>query len=329
MPDSALMELTARQARVRRRTLLSVLTLSAAALATGSANTSAASKLVIDGDFPDPDVLRDGGTYYAYSTNSTHGNVPTATAPAPAGPWRRGPDALPRPGSWATPNAGLIWAPDVSKRPDGSYLMYYTARDTASGRQGIGVARAGTPQGPFTPAGDGPLVCPADQGGAIDAASFTDTDGAHYLLYKNDGNAIGADTWLHLQRVSDDGAGLQGAPVRLLKQDRSEETALIEAPTLLRHQTTYVLMYSAGHYDDGSYFTGYARSAALTGPYTKSRRPLLSSRSTGLTGPGGQHVVGDGEQDWLVHHAVLERDPLVRGMYVRELNWEGDTPVAG
>ncbi|UCM86732.1 glycoside hydrolase family 43 protein [Streptomyces marincola] len=288
---------------------------------------SAAPRLVIDTDFPDPDVLVADGTYYAYATNAAGGNVQVATATSPDGTWERQADALPELGDWARP--GLTWAPDVSERPDGSYLLYYTARDTASDRQCVGTAVSGTPAGPFTPVGDGPLVCPADQGGAIDAASFTDTDGTPYLLYKNDGNAIGADTWLYLQRVSADGLTLEGEPVPLLKQDRPEEQGLIEAPTLVVRDGRYVLLYSAGRYGDGSYFTGYATADALTGPYTKSETPLMNTGNTGITGPGGQDVVGDGTGDRLVFHGVLSEDPLVRGMYVAPLTWTAGVPSLG
>src|SRR5262245_61639373 len=102
--------------------------------------------LVIAGNFPDPDVVRFGGTYYAYSTNGGNGNVPVATAASLAGPWTRRPDALPTLGAWAS--GGLTWAPDVSQRADGRYLLYYTARSRSAGRQCIGAALATSPLGP-------------------------------------------------------------------------------------------------------------------------------------------------------------------------------------
>lgn len=298
-----------------------------AASGAGGDPDPAGPRLVIDADFPDPDVLVDGGTYYAYATNVSGTNVQLARATAVGGPWERLGDALPVLGEWA--RTGLTWAPDVSRRPDGTYLMYYTARDTASGRQCIGTAVSGTPERPFTPVGDGPLVCPAEEGGAIDAATFTDTDGSHYLLYKNDGNAIGADTWLYAQRVTPDGLTLLGEPVRLLKQDRPEEQGLIEAPTLVHRDGRYVLLYSAGFFGDGSYFTGYATAPSLTGPYTKSGTPLLTTESSGITGPGGQDVVSGDGGDWLVFHGVLSEDPLVRGMYAAPLSWEDGVPSVG
>ncbi|ARQ71812.1 hypothetical protein [Streptomyces marincola] len=86
---------------------------------------------------------------------------------------------------------------------------------------------------------------------------------------------------------------------------------------------------TAGRYGDGSYFTGYATADALTGPYTKSETPLMDTENTGITGPGGQDVVGDGTGDRLVFHGVLSEDPLVRGMYVAPLSWTGGIPSLG
>ncbi len=292
-----------------------------------SAQGAASPQLVIDADFPDPDIVADDSTYWAYATNAGGANVQTASATSVNGTWTRGGDALPTLGSWA--RAGLTWAPEVSRRADGSFVMYYTARDIASDRQCIGTAVSASPAGPFEPVGEGPLVCPANEGGAIDATTFTDDDGATYLLYKNDGNAVGMDTWLHLHRLSADGLGLEGEPVRLLRQDRPEEQGLIEAPTLVKRDGSYVLMYSAGFYGDGSYFVGYATSPTLTGPYTKSGEPLLTTETSGVTGPGGQDVVSDGAGDWLAFHGVLSEDPLVRGMFVAPLSWSGGIPSVG
>lgn len=277
-------------------------------------------RLVIDSDFADPDLLTVDGTVHAYATNNTRHNIPFATASSVDGDWTLGGDALPRLGSWA--RTGLTWAPDVSRRDDGSFLMYYTARDVTHERQAIGAAVADRPEGPFEPVGDQPLVCPAEAGGAIDPAAFVDRDGTRYLLYKNDGNAIGVDTWIHLQRVGSDGIGFEGEPVRLLRQDRPEEHGLVEAPTLVARESGFLLFYSAGHFGDAGYFTSYASSPTLSGPYLKADRPLLSTGSTGITGPGGQDVVSDGGRDWIVFHGILRTEPLVRGMYVAELTWD-------
>ncbi|MEV5410850.1 family 43 glycosylhydrolase [Thermopolyspora sp. NPDC052614] len=80
---------------------------------------------VISTDFPDPDVIRAGSTYYAYSTSSSGRTVPVASAPSATGPWTiRGDALLTKP---KRAGQGGFWAPDVSRRADGRYLMYFVA----------------------------------------------------------------------------------------------------------------------------------------------------------------------------------------------------------
>ncbi|SDZ18286.1 Carbohydrate binding module (family 35) [Asanoa ishikariensis] len=287
---------------------------------------TASPALLIGSDFPDPDVSRFGSSYYAYSTNNGNGNVPVATAATLTGPWTRRADALPALGAWA--NGGRTWAPDVSVRADGRYLLYYTARSIATGRQCLGAALATSPLGPFTPVGAGPLVCDAGEGGDIDASSFTDSTGLRYLLYKDDGNAIGQPTSLWLQRVAADGVTLQGARVELLRSGRPEESGVIEAPVLTKVGSQYVLFYSLGGYGGDAYQTSYATAAALTGPYTKAFRSLLTTASLdgAVRGPGGADVVRESGGDHLVFHGWINNN-TARGMYVAALGWSGGYPV--
>ena len=168
-----------------------------AAQAASGSPSGTAPKPALDQDFPDPDVLQAGGTYYAYATQRHGpGNVQLATSTDLATWSVATTDPLPELPAWATP--GRTWAPDVSAVPGGGYVMYFAAHSVSPDLQCIGVARATSPDGPVRPVGDKPLVCPADEGGAIDPASFVDADGTRYLLWKNDGNCCGKDTWLSI-----------------------------------------------------------------------------------------------------------------------------------
>jgi len=280
-------------------------------------------QLIIDRDFPDPDISRFGDTYYAYSTNSGP-NLPVATASSIDGTWTvSDQDALPQLGAWAQP--GRTWAPDVSQRPDGSYLLYYAAHSVNPDRQCIGAAVAGSPLGPFVPVGNGPLVCPAELGGAIDAASFSEGDD-HYLIYKTDGNAVGLRPGIYLQRTGADGVQFRGDPVRIMENDQDAERNIIEAPVLLKQGGNYVLLYSGGEYWNGSYFSSYAVSETITGPYTKAYRPLMTNDSLdgAVDGPGGADIIR-GDTDHIVFHGHLPAGG--RGVYVADLGWANDYPV--
>ncbi|MGY1806913.1 glycoside hydrolase family 43 protein [Blastococcus sp. SYSU D00669] len=279
---------------------------------------------VLDDDFPDPDVLEVDGTYYAYATNTASLNVQVATS-TDLESWEVLPDdALPALPSWVIP--GKTWAPEVSRFGD-TFVMYTTTTNFDPAVQCIAVATATAPEGPFEVVGDSMLVCPAEQGGAIDASTFVDDDGTPYLLWKNDGNCCGLDTWLYLAPLSADGLTLAGPPVQLVKQDLEWEGELVEAPTLVARDGTYVLLYSANSYGDETYAIGYATADAVTGPYTKSEEPLFSTDASDgrYIGPGGQDVVATADGDRLVFHSWYG-GITYRGMNVLELAWEDGVP---
>ncbi|RCK68769.1 glycoside hydrolase [Desertihabitans brevis] len=316
----------------RTRTLLLTLPLALAlGLFTGSAATAEpttgtqAPQLVIDSDFPDPDVIEVDGTYHAYSTSSPgKGQVPHATAPDVRGPWTVQSDVFVGKETWPDwiRTTHGFWAPDVSERPDGTFLMYFTARNDDNGRMCLGAATADDPAGPFVPQDD-PLVCNPEEGGNIDASSFVDTDGTHYLLYKNDGNAIGQPSILWLQRTDAAGTTLLGERRELLRNDQPADQGVIEAPVLVKRPSHYVLFFSAGVYTGGGYYTGYATAPSLDGPWTRAPEPLMTTDSLGgaVDGPGGQDVL----DDTIVFHGHLPAGG--RGMYTADLGWDADHPV--
>ena len=277
---------------------------------------------VIDRDFPDPGVVYANGTYYAFATNSGGRNVQAARS-TDLVHWTALPDALPNLPSWA--RAGRTWAPDVAVTASGTYNLYYTAWSRTNDRQVIGVATSSSPAGPFTPAGTAPLVSQTSLGGAIDPSVFTDANGVRYLLWKNDGNAVGVDTHIHLQQLSSDGLSLVGASTRLIQQDRPWEGNLVEGPVLWTHEGKYYLFYSANSYANGAYATGYAVADSLRGPYTKPDTPLMRTEGE-VVGPGGPEIVtGPDGNAWIFYHS-WEDNFSYRGMSVDRLEWDDAVP---
>ncbi|MEC5183196.1 arabinan endo-1,5-alpha-L-arabinosidase [Cryobacterium sp. MP_3.1] len=295
-----------------------------------AAATDVPAAFAIDQDFPDPDVLLVGDTYYAYATNSLTANVQFATS-TDLRSWEvQDGDVLPDLPDWA--DTGRTWAPEVTSGPDGTFLLYFTAADRASGLQCIGVASAASATGPFVATSTLPLICPTGEGGAIDAGAFVDADGSRWLLWKNDGNCCSLDTWLQLSPLSPDGRTLTGEPTRLIKQSEDWHGTAVEAPILIRHDDEYVLFYSANSYADDSYAMGFATAPTLQGPYTNGAEPLFSTESSGdrYLGPGGQDVVSPGPGqpggDRIVVHSW---DPayVYRGMSVLQLDWVDGRPT--
>ncbi|UOY03159.1 glycoside hydrolase family 43 protein [Blastococcus sp. PRF04-17] len=291
------------------------------------ADAAADGNPVIDDDFPDPDVLEVDGTYYAYATNTATLNVQVATS-TDLETWETSrEDALPELPSWVIP--GKTWAPEVSRFGPDQFVMYPTTTNFDPAYQCIAVATATSPEGPFEIVGNEMLVCPAEEGGAIDAATFTDADGSNYLLWKNDGNCCGFDTWLYIAPLSADGLSLTGEPTRLIKQDQEWEDHLVEAPTLVERDGTYVLLYSANDYGGEEYAIGYATADAVTGPYTKGEEPLFTTDASDgrYIGPGGQDVVVTPEgEDVLLFHSWYG-GITYRGMNQLPLTWEDGRPV--
>jgi arabinan endo-1,5-alpha-L-arabinosidase len=280
---------------------------------------------VIDDDFPDPDVLEVDDVYYAYATEGNLRNVRVARS-TDLLEWEPLPDALPELPSWIIP--GKTWAPEVTEIAPGQYVLYFTATNFRPTLQCVGVATATSPEGPFTVVGEGMLVCPEEEGGAIDASTFLDADGTRYLLWKNDGNCCGLDTWLQIAPLSADGLTLAGPTTKLVQQDQPWEGNLVEAPTLVERDGTYTLLYSANDYGGPAYAIGWATASSVLGPYTKGEEPLLTTAEVPeYVGPGGQDVVvgPDGEDQLVFHSWYGER--TYRGINVLPLQWQDGVPV--
>lgn len=286
---------------------------------------AAASGFVLDENFPDPDVVATADGYAAFATGTYGINIQWATSPDLAQWSLSREDALPKMPAWAS--TGKVWAPDVAPRPDGVFVMYFTAEDTASGRQCIGTATGEDPSEPFSGASDEPLVCPVDEGGAIDASTFTDADGTRYLLWKNDGNCCGQDTWIQIAPLSEDGLSLTGPPTELFRQSLPWEGSLVEAPVLVTHDGEYVLFYSANDYGGDDYATGFARASDVLGPYEKNPEPLLSTDGSDgrYRGPGGQDLVSTPDGDLLFFHSWDEAY-IYRGMNAAPVQWDDGIP---
>jgi beta-xylosidase len=247
---------------------------------------------VFPADFPDPFVMRVGGQYYAYATNSGTCNVQVLRSLDGISHWEVLADGLPELPAWATAQDKLTWAPAVLER-NGKYLMFYTARATDLHVQCISMAVADQPFGPFVDSTTRPLICPTSLGGAIDPSPFIDSDGKAYLLWKNDGNSRKLHTSLWLQALSDDGMELLGEPVELIHEDQEWEYPLIEGPSMVKNEGNYYLFYSANDYQGEHYAIGYAVSDCVAGPFVKPLTgPWLASYGN-MRGPGGQEFFTD------------------------------------
>jgi hypothetical protein len=221
--------------------------------------------------------------------------------------------------AWAT---GDFWAPEIHHVGQ-HWVAYFSARNT-DGKLSIGAASADAPLGPYTALAH-PLVHDANMG-LIDASEFTDSDGTPYLIWKEDGNAVGQHTPIHIQPLAPDGLSLTGTRGTLITNDQSWEGAVTEGPFMIKHGAFYYLFYSGNSYANATYAVGVARASSPTGPFTKASGPIVTSTSTWV-GPGHNSVVtGPGGDTYLVYHAWNaahdNRYPLVD-----QITWVNDWPV--
>ncbi|KAF1353428.1 glycosyl hydrolase [Delphinella strobiligena] len=293
-------------------------------------------------DFADPSIFHDkDGTWYAFATQSIYDNTNIHVQIASSSDWsswtlHQGQDALPNLPSWVNSSDPKVWAPDINQLDDGTFLLYFSATTNTAGNGAfhcVGTATSSSITGPYTPAPD-PFACPTTQGGAIDASGFRDKDSSLYVLYKIDANSLGhggscgnsinpvLSTPILIQPVSSDGVTKVGGATQILTND-SDDGPLVEAPSLIRDAAgRYVLFFSSGCFDDGTYDTKYATSASPTGSFARGGT-LLSSGSFGLSGPGGLDASFDAEH--VLFHALSSADDGRRFLYTGTIGESGDS----
>lgn len=242
------------------------------------------------GDFPDPSIVLVGSTYWAYATGSGGRNLSLMSSPDLA-TWTDPVDALPVLPSWAAP--GFTWAPAILP-VDSGYLLYYTARVAASGRQCISVAYAKTPDGPFLDISHAPMICQLQSGGSIDPSPFVAPDGTRYLLWKSEENALGSASRIGVQKLTPDGTGVVGRGVALLDANAPWQDGVVEGPAMGYIGGRYVLFYGANHWDTRNAGIGYALCDGPMGPCVNQSvsGPWIGS-SPGVLGPSGPSVFTD------------------------------------
>lgn len=304
--------------------------------AVSDSSSSGVPNPVYDINFPDPQVVAVNGKngedgWIAFATNGNGRNVQTATS-TDLVTWEQGDDALPVLPDWTT--QGKVWAPEVIELegPSGEprWAMYYTTMAPDPAIQCVGVAFADTAAGPYRDSSEGPLVCEEKQGGSIDASPFRAADGSLYLYWKNDGNAVGVDTFLSGRRLAADGASLEGEPTQLFQQDLPWEGDLVEAPFVWEHHGRFLMFYSANSYASTEYAVGYATADSPLGPYTKHGDPVLVSNDV-AAGPGHCSLFADGDQVWMAYHAwppdAVGDEAVGRSMWLSRVTFATDGTV--
>jgi hypothetical protein len=298
---------------------------------------STISPILSGSKFPDPAVIKGATGWHLFSTNAKINgkwiHVQRAFTPDfKTFTLRTGVDALPTLPAWVD-SLPRVWAPDVVKAADGTFVMYYTAAlKSRPNLHCLSFATAKTLNDVFVDRSTEPWICPTGQGGAIDIAGFTDENngGKRWVVYKIDGNAIGhggscgntvapiVPTPILLQQVSGDGHTKIGSPVQILT-NIAVDGPYVEAPALTRMGGKYVLFFSSQCYQTSGYDVKYATADVITGPYTRQGK-LLKTGDFGLVAPGGLDININGDK--AVWHGYVYRNGEKEKEKVRCRNFE-------
>lgn len=298
-----------------------------------------------DGRMHDPDLIRQGDTYYVFSTGDRTGGRGGGAiqmwSSTDMRHWRYVGDVFEAIPSWVTQTLGPIkhlWAPDISYADD-QYALYYAGSHWGKTHSVIGLA-TNTTLDPADPAYhwvDRGLVIqssPADDWNAIELNRVVDTDGRPWLTYGSFWSGI------KLRRLDPS----TGKPTRAMPMVHALATRAdvwaIESPCIVNRDGVYYLFVSFDRCCgvDSTYRIMVGRSPPITGPYLD--RNGVSMRQGGGTlvltgngpyrGPGGQAVQVDGGATFLVHHYYDARAGGASTLQIREVLWTPDGwPAAG
>jgi putative cell wall-binding protein len=256
---------------------------------------------------PDPDIVRFGSTWYAYTTGTTWGNnIGVLTSTRPDTGWHTitgkpyGSTALSGIPSWQRPNAQ--WAPGVFFY-GGRYVMFYAAQLRSTGQFCVTVATSATPTGPFTDRSTAPLVCQGNLGGTIDPQPFIDADGRPWLYFKNNDGSSAAVSKVWTVQLKSDGVNLDG-PIREVLAKNTQQypwQATVDNPQMVLAGGVYYLFHTGGNWEKPSYATGYAVCQGPAGPCTTAQNPITGSYGN-VQGPGGGTVAQDAAGAWWISY---------------------------
>lgn len=258
----------------------------------------------------DPTIAKFDETYYAYGTmgggpNQTLRGFPVYTSTDLekwSGPMGASQGLALTKGD-AFGDTGF-WAPQVF-RYNGRFYMAYTANEN------IAIAVSDSPLGPFVNESKLALASPTKQ---IDPFVFFDDDGRIYLYHVR----LGGGNTICVAEMNDDLMSIKEDTLKVCIRSEPgwENTGqykappIAEGPTVIKHNGTYYLIYSANHFMSTDYAVGYAVSSSPLGPWKKTEdNPVIHGRMIRENGSGHGDLFQDksGRFHYVLHtHSTLE-----------------------
>lgn len=296
----------------------------------------------------DPSIVRQGGTYYSFSTDPP--------SPAPAGylPVRCSVDkiawqacgyvfgAMPQWVKRAVPLAKGLWAPDISYF-GGAYHLYYAASTLNSQVSAIGYATNVTldlTSADFKWVDRGEVLASAsgDDFNAIDPNILVDTDLTVWLTY--------GSYWSGIKQAKIDPlTGSLSETDRQIYSLASRPASLkkvIEGASIIHHGDYYYLFLSTGfcceaNYLDDDYEQILGRSNSVHGPFVDMSGAdlrgtggtvLLRANAAWNAPGGGSAYIDDATGDsTIVFHAARLDESGTAHLWLKQITWQDDWPV--
>lgn len=321
----------------------------AAAFIASTVLASGLQVLSLQGDIDgvhDPVVIRQGRTYYVFSTGGRPGTgvIPIRMSTV-LRRWTAAGYVFEKLPEWATkeiPGARNAWAPDISYR-SGKYYLYYSVSTFGSRNSAIGLATNKTLDAAS------PDYKWMDDGMVI--RSHQETDGWNAI----DPNVVVEDkdrvwlTWgsfwggIKMRRLDARTGKLHpedSSIHSLASRPRTPEVqGSIEAPFIVRHGNYWYLFASFDFCCRGAkstYRVVVGRSRKITGPYEdRSGKPMgegggtpvINATTPNWRGPGHNAVLRDGRIEYLFFHAYNGETGKSR-LQISTLEWEDGWPAS-
>ncbi len=281
-------------------------------------------------NFPDPFILEHEGTFYAYATHNGPKGFQVLTSKDLVNWTRQDPVGKP---SWSSDQ---MWAPEVYPH-NGKWYIFYSALNHTTNKRDLAVSVGDGPLGPFH---DLAVLVPGasenegtSQDGAIDPTIYFEGD-QPYLLYIREAQPRA----LKIVKLKPDFSAIEGEAKALIHADRPAERGILDAPTMIKRDGTYWLVFSGGWFQswkkDACYRVWSAHSRSLMGPYVKSDKPIIESKAGETYSPGHQTIfeLPSGEW-WMAYHGWnAEGDPMYghnklgRTLRLDRLTWTKSGP---
>lgn len=255
---------------------------SAQAVATGLEKNDTSSKKYIL--LADPTIFFDKGSYYLYGTGAGEFSNGFAVYKSSDLKTWKGPMGVNEGYAFKKGDAygdAKFWAPQVFKHENKFYLAYAASEH-------IAIATSNEPAGPFKQTVSKPL---SEESKQIDPYIFIDDNSKQYLYYVVVAN--GANR-IFVAEMNDDRLSVKKGTAKqcieatdLWENTAADKWSVTEGPTVIKHNGTYYLIYSANHFKYPDYAVGYATSKSPLGPWQKYEgNPIVHKSITGQNGSG-------------------------------------------